>query len=327
MRLSPFVILMTLIAASIVLIMPYGTYAADSTNQVQWLQLMQKGSLARQAGNLQQAEKYWREALDLSNRFAIDQSWQDQNLKCLMSIIDEQGKCNGLEDFLRLLVAQRKGDTDNNPSMIWPLDCLGQSLYCSGKLLEAEATFKQALDIADAPSSQAVKYVNDVNADILIRLAQLHIKTGKSSEAEEEARKALRLLDINATNANQAKALREMASAITESNRALEAVALSRYAKDLYSAQHSAQRQSTLEQLRYSKVLANAYMKAWLYQKAIPELQIAISKAKQLGNLEELNLLSNDLQEAKRLSKLKVRTGMSFGQGNYKWTIPADLIF
>lgn len=313
--------LIPLIAAGVLLVAPISpSFAFDiRASQDQWLRLMQKGSSARQAGNLPMCEQYWRQALELSDRFAIDQNWQDQNIRCLMSVLCEQNKCSNLEQFFQVLVAKRKGDIpESKPSVICPLEGLAATFACTGKTEEAESAYKQAWQIAN---DQELKD-DHTRASILIHQAQLHAKS-KPAEAEAELKQALILLQDAIVDPLQPLALRELAEILTKQDRSIEAVAMARYAKDLAMSFH----QSPASQLSYNQTLASACMKAERFGEAIVPTGIAKTYANKLGRQQDFEALKKQLYEAQRLTKLKPRTNMSLGNKAIKWQVPGDLIF
>ncbi|MBX9880051.1 MAG: hypothetical protein K2Y22_16455 [Candidatus Obscuribacterales bacterium] len=314
-RLIPF------IAAGLFLVAPFSPCLANDTtaNQNLWLQLMQKGSSARQAGNLDMCEQYWRQALELSNTFAINQNWQDQNIRCLMSVLSEQGKCSNLKQFFQALVAKRKGDlAESNPSLICPLDALATTFACAEKTEEAESTYKQAWQIANNQDPKD----DHTRAGILIHQAQLHAKF-KLAEAETELKQALDLLQDAIVDPLQPVALRQLAEILTKQDRSIEAVAMARYACDLAMRFY----QSPTSQLSYNQTLASACMKAERFGEAIYPTSIAKTYAKKLGRQQDFEALKKQLYEAQRLTKLKPKTNMSLGNKAIKWQVPGDLIY
>lgn len=138
-------------------------------------------------GDLAQAERYYREALDI---YAADSPGRSMVVYNLGQVAEKRGDFVGAErQYREALVGQRKHYGDEHDRVGMQLNRLGIVLYRQHRLEEAETAMRQALAIYRkrlAPGHQRF-------AVVLVPLGRLLIERGRRDEAEPLLREALKV--------------------------------------------------------------------------------------------------------------------------------------
>jgi tetratricopeptide (TPR) repeat protein/predicted Ser/Thr protein kinase len=138
-------------------------------------------------GDLQRAERYYREALDI---YPIENPGRSMVIYNLGQVAEKRGDFAGAErQYRAALVGQRKHYGDEHDRVAMQLNRLGIVLYRQGRLDEAEAAMRQALAIYRKRLAAGHQRL----AVVLLPLGQLLIERGRREEAEPLLREALKV--------------------------------------------------------------------------------------------------------------------------------------
>lgn len=138
-------------------------------------------------GNLDHAERYYREALDI---YPVDNSGRSMVVYNLGQVAEKRGDFVGAErQYREALVGQRKHYGDAHDRVGMQLNRLGIVLYRQKRLDEAETAMRQALAIY----RKRLAAGHQRFAVVLVPLGQLLIERGRGVEAEPLLREALKV--------------------------------------------------------------------------------------------------------------------------------------
>ena len=136
-------------------------------------------------GHLEDAERYYREALDI---YPIDNPGRSMVVYNLGQVAEKRGDFVGAErQYREALAGQRKHYGDGHDRVAMQLNRLGIVLYRQGRLDEAETAMRQALAIY----RKRLAAGHQRFAVVLLPLGQLLIDRGRREEAEPLLREAL----------------------------------------------------------------------------------------------------------------------------------------
>ncbi len=179
-----------------------------------WLEASDSGASGSEPGNpasadLDQAERYYREALDI---YPADNPGRWMVVYNLGQVAEKRGDLVAAErQYREALVGQRKHYGDGHDRVGMQLNRLGIVLHRQKRLDEAEAAMRQALAIYRkrlAPGHQRF-------AVVLVPLGRLLIERGRAEEAEPLLREALevRQKTFGASDPRTAEAAQALADA------------------------------------------------------------------------------------------------------------------
>lgn len=138
-------------------------------------------------GDLEHAERYYREALDI---YPVDNPGRSMVIYNLGQVAEKRGDLATAErQYREALVGQRKHYGDEHDRVAMQLNRLGIVLYRQGRLDEAEAAMRQALAIY----RKRLAVGHQRLAVVLLPLGQLLIERGHTAEAEPLLREALKV--------------------------------------------------------------------------------------------------------------------------------------
>lgn len=157
-----------------------------------WLEASDSGAGGSQPGNrasaqLAQAERYYREALDI---YPADNPGRWMVVYNLGQVAEKRGDLVGAErQYREALVGQRRHYGDEHDRVGMQLNRLGIVLYRQKRLDEAEAAMRQALAIY----RKRLAAGHQRFAVVLVPLGRLLIERGRADEAEALLREALKV--------------------------------------------------------------------------------------------------------------------------------------
>lgn len=155
-----------------------------------WLEASDSGASGSEPGNpasaqLAQAERYYREALDI---YPADNPGRWMVVYNLGQVAEKRGNLVGAErQYREALVGQRKHYGDEHDRVGMQLNRLGIVLYRQKRLDEAETAMRQALAIY----RKRLAAGHQRFAVVLVPLGRLLIERGRAEEAEPLLREAL----------------------------------------------------------------------------------------------------------------------------------------
>jgi tetratricopeptide (TPR) repeat protein len=161
-------------------------------NDVRWKELDQAGAKALAEGRPIDAEKNWKSALQLAERFGPDDGRLTISLNNLAEFYQNEGKYTEAEPLRkRALALMEKILGPEHPLVVQGLYSLATLYWAQGKYADAEPLSKKSLAIVE-------KVLGPDNADVaasLNNLATLYQVQGKYGDAEPLHRRSLAILE------------------------------------------------------------------------------------------------------------------------------------